>query len=45
MIQELEASDISQMGRVMGTLMPRVKRRAEGGVVSQVVREILSGGD
>ena len=44
-IQELEASDISQMGRVMGALMPRVKGRAEGGVVSQVVCEILSGGD
>ncbi len=44
-IQELGASDISQMGRVMGTLMSRVKGKAEGGVVSQVVREILSGGD
>lgn len=44
-IQELGASDISQMGRVMGALMPRVKGRAEGGIVSQVVREILSGAD
>lgn len=43
-IQELGASDLSQMGRVMGALMPRVKGKAEGGVVSQVVREILSGG-
>lgn len=44
-IQELGASDISQMGRVMGALMPRVKGKAEGGVVSQVVREILLGGN
>ena len=43
-IQELGVSDISQMGRVKGALMPQVKGRAEGGVVSQVVREILSGG-
>jgi len=43
-IEELGASDISQTGRVMGALMPRVKGRAEGGVVSQVVREILCGG-
>jgi len=44
-VQELGAGDISQMGRVMGALMPRIKGRAEGGVVSQVVRDILSGGD
>jgi uncharacterized protein YqeY len=43
-VQELGVTDISQMGRVMGVLMSRVKGRAEGGVVSQVVREILSGG-
>jgi len=44
-IQELGVHDISQMGRVMGALMARVKGKAEGGVVSQIVREILSGGN
>ena len=44
-IQELGASNISQMGRVMGALMARVKGRAEGAIVSQVVREMLGGSD
>lgn len=35
------ATDMRGMGSVMGVLMPRVKGRADGKLVSQVVRELL----
>ncbi|MDT8306236.1 MAG: GatB/YqeY domain-containing protein [Anaerolineae bacterium] len=42
-IAELNVSDLKSMGRVMGQLMPRLQGKAEGHVVSDVVRELLSG--
>jgi len=41
-IEEVGATSLAQMGKVMGRLMPQVKGRADGKVVSQVVREILA---
>ncbi|MAS35653.1 MAG: glutamyl-tRNA amidotransferase [Anaerolineaceae bacterium] len=41
-IAETGASSPADMGKVMGKLMPQVKGRADGGMVSQVVRESLS---
>ncbi len=35
------AKDIKDMGKVMAELMPKVKGRAEGGLVSKVVKELL----
>ena len=42
-IAELGASSPKQMGQVMRTLMPRVQGRADGRMVSQVVRDLLRG--
>jgi uncharacterized protein YqeY len=41
-IADLGAEGPRQMGRVMGTLMPRLKGRADGKLVSEVVRGLLS---
>jgi uncharacterized protein YqeY len=41
-IAETGASSPSDMGRVMGTLSPRTKGRADGRVVSDVVRRLLA---
>ena len=41
-IAEVEASDARQMGQVMKVLMPRVKGRAEGRFVSEMVRKLLA---
>jgi uncharacterized protein YqeY len=41
-ITELGAQGPAQMGQVMGTLMPQVKGQADGKLVSQVVRGLLS---
>uniref|UniRef100_A0A832DRU3 GatB/YqeY domain-containing protein n=1 Tax=candidate division WWE3 bacterium TaxID=2053526 RepID=A0A832DRU3_UNCKA len=41
-IQESGAVGMTDMGKVMGVLMPKVQGRAEGSVVSKVVRELLS---
>jgi len=43
-IQEVGATGLSQMGKVMGRLMPQVKGRADGRLVSEVVRALLSEG-
>jgi uncharacterized protein YqeY len=43
-IAETGASGPGQMGQVMGALMPRVRGRAEGRQVSQIVRELLASG-
>jgi uncharacterized protein len=40
-ISEAGASSPKQMGQVMRVLMPRVKGRADGRMVSQVVKELL----
>ncbi len=42
-IREVGAKDVRQMGQVMKVLMPRVQGRADGSVVSQVVRRLLAG--
>ncbi len=41
-IQESQATSVKEMGKVMGLLMPRVTGRADGKVVSNLVREALS---
>ena len=41
-IDELGASTMRDMGRVMGTVMPLVKGKADGKMVNQVVRRLLS---
>lgn len=40
-IQETGAVDAKDMGKIMGALMPKVKGRADGKLVNQVVRESL----
>jgi uncharacterized protein YqeY len=42
-IEELGAQGPKDTGKVMGALMPRVKGRADGKLVSEVVRELLGG--
>jgi uncharacterized protein len=41
-IDELNVQGPRQMGQVMSVLMPQLKGRADGKLVSQVVRELLS---
>lgn len=41
-IAEIDATSPSDMGKVMGALMPRVKGKADGRVVSQIVRQLLA---
>lgn len=41
-ISSLGVNDIKDMGRVMGTLMPKVKGKADGKLVQLKVRELLS---
>lgn len=40
-ITQTGAAGAQDVGRVMGVLMPRVKGLADGGLVNQVVRELL----
>ncbi|MBZ9578438.1 GatB/YqeY domain-containing protein [Patescibacteria group bacterium] len=40
-IEEIGAINIKDIGRVMGVLMPKVKGKAEGGLVSKIVKELL----
>jgi len=40
-IQESGAAGITDMGKVMAALMPKVQGQADGSVVSRIVREIL----
>jgi uncharacterized protein YqeY len=42
-IEEVGASSVADMGRVMKALMPRVANRAPGDQVSQIVRSLLTG--
>ncbi len=41
-IEDLGATSVRDMGRVMGTIMPQVRGRADGSTVNQIVRELLS---
>lgn len=41
-IQQVEAEGIKDLGRVMKELMPKVKGKADGGVVNQIVKTLLS---
>ena len=43
-IAESGASSPSDVGRVMGTLSPRTKGRADGRMVSEIVRRLLAEG-
>ena len=43
-IAETGASSPADLGRVMGRLSPRTKGRADGRMVSEVVRRLLAGG-
>ena len=42
-VKEADATEPSHMGRVMGKLMPQVKGKADGSLVSRIVRELLGG--
>ncbi len=42
-IKEVGATSPRQMGQVMKVLMPRVRGRADGSLVSQIVQELLAG--
>lgn len=41
-IGEIDATTVADMGKVMGALMPKVKGRADGSLVSKIVKEELS---
>jgi uncharacterized protein YqeY len=40
-VKQTGASSPSDMGKVMGALMPKTKGKADGGIVSKIVREEL----
>ncbi len=42
-IAEVGASSLKEMGQVMRVLMPRVRGQADGRLVNEMVRELLSG--
>lgn len=41
-IVQIKAKDIKDMGKVMGALMPKIKGKADGSLVSKIVKESLS---
>ncbi len=41
-IKETQAACLRDTGKVMAALMPKLKGRADGGLVSQIVKELLS---
>ncbi len=41
-IEKVGAKEMKDIGQVMGQLMPKVKGKTEGGVVSKIVKELLS---
>ena len=40
-IEKIEAKEPKDMGKVMAELMPKVKGKTEGGLVSKIVKELL----
>lgn len=42
-VEKVGAKEIKDMGRVMAELMPKVKARADGGLVSKIIKELLAG--
>jgi len=40
-IREIGAAEAADIGKVMGVLMPKVKGKADGGLVSKIVKESL----
>ena len=43
-IDESGASSMSDIGKVMGVLMPKIRGKADGKEANQIVRELLGGG-
>jgi len=43
-IEEVHAEGLRDLGRVMRVIMPKVKGRADGRMVNNLVREVLQGG-
>jgi uncharacterized protein YqeY len=43
-VAETGATDPKEMGRVMGLVVPRTKGRADGRLVSEIVRRVLAEG-
>jgi uncharacterized protein YqeY len=41
-IQQTGAASIQDIGKVMGALMPKTKGKADGGLVSKIVKEQLA---
>jgi len=41
-IEKTGAKEIKDMGKVMQELMPKVKGKAEGSLVSKIVKELLT---
>ena len=42
-IDEVDASSMADMGKVMQAVMPKIQGRADGGQVNQMVRQLLQG--
>ena len=40
-VKQIDASTIQDMGKVMGALMPKIKGKADGSLVSKIVKEEL----
>jgi uncharacterized protein YqeY len=43
MINEIGAKDIKEIGKVLGVLMPKLKGKADGQIISRIVKEELGG--
>ncbi|WP_073270706.1 GatB/YqeY domain-containing protein [Alkalibacter saccharofermentans] len=41
-INEVGATSLKDMGKVMSAVMPKVKGRADGGMINKIVKEILN---
>lgn len=41
-VENTGAKEIKDMGKVMAALMPKIKGRADGGMISKIVKDLLS---